>query len=444
MKTKLFTLVFLLSISQLFAQHPSAISEFESSDKGILIPRTDTASIITPTATGLLIYQDSDDTFYYYDGSKWAAIAGSGASNSATSEITDNDSDTYIKVEKSTDSDTIHLSTSGLSQMALTNKNLHLDYGLGSLFIGDQTGITDDGTNNRNTAIGSEAMSYNVTGIFNVAVGRKALHNNTNSNNVAIGNRALRDNTAGYGNTGIGMEALLKNIGGDNNVAVGRSTLAYNTTANHNTAIGAYAMRDNTSGAWNTAIGWRASYYNVSGGTNVSMGVKAHEENVSGDNNTSLGAFALQRNKKDNNVSIGFNSLSFNINGQNNVAIGKDSGANSSGSSNVFIGFESGKTETGSNKLFIENSDSSDPLIYGEFDNDLLRINGDFEVSNSSNLVVSTSYNSTEGYGKLTVEDIIKIKPRSLPPTTPDKGEIYYDSDDDLIYYWNGTNWVSL
>jgi hypothetical protein len=35
-----------------------------------------------------------------------------------------------------------------------------------------------------------------------------------------------------------------------------------------------------------------------------------------------------------------------------------------------------GKDETGSNKLYIENSDSTSPLIYGEFDNDLVVING--------------------------------------------------------------------
>ncbi|MFW6132001.1 MAG: hypothetical protein ACOC5F_05340 [Candidatus Aminicenantaceae bacterium] len=33
-----------------------------------------------------------------------------------------------------------------------------------------------------------------------------------------------------------------------------------------------------------------------------------------------------------------------------------------------------GYNETGSNKLYIDNSDTSPPLIYGEFDNDLITI----------------------------------------------------------------------
>jgi len=41
----------------------------------------------------------------------------------------------------------------------------------------------------------------------------------------------------------------------------------------------------------------------------------------------------------------------------------------------VFIGAEAGNNETGTEKLYIENSNSSSPLIYGQFDNDKLGIN---------------------------------------------------------------------
>jgi hypothetical protein len=47
----------------------------------------------------------------------------------------------------------------------------------------------------------------------------------------------------------------------------------------------------------------------------------------------------------------------------------------------VLIGYQAGSTlTTESNKLYIENSNSSSPLIYGEFDNDLVRVNGKFEA----------------------------------------------------------------
>ncbi|MBN4061787.1 MAG: hypothetical protein COA57_06290 [Flavobacteriales bacterium] len=52
----------------------SAILDLVATDKGVLVPRTDstTVNLSFPTpATGLLIYQTTDSTFYYFDGSKW-------------------------------------------------------------------------------------------------------------------------------------------------------------------------------------------------------------------------------------------------------------------------------------------------------------------------------------------------------------------------------------
>ena len=51
------------------------------------------------------------------------------------------------------------------------------------------------------------------------------------------------------------------------------------------------------------------------------------------------------------------------------------------GSGNVAIGYHAGRTEMGSNKLYIENSPSSTPLIYGEFDNDIIKINGQLRIN---------------------------------------------------------------
>ena len=51
----------------------SAILELQATDKGILIPRTDTNLIIAP-ATGLMIYENADNTFYYFDGTWWVAF----------------------------------------------------------------------------------------------------------------------------------------------------------------------------------------------------------------------------------------------------------------------------------------------------------------------------------------------------------------------------------
>ncbi len=49
---------------------PSALVEIQASDKGLLIPRTDTLAIVNP-ATGLLIYTPTDSSFWYFDGILW-------------------------------------------------------------------------------------------------------------------------------------------------------------------------------------------------------------------------------------------------------------------------------------------------------------------------------------------------------------------------------------
>ncbi|MCP4090574.1 MAG: hypothetical protein GY746_12420, partial [Gammaproteobacteria bacterium] len=51
---------------------------------------------------------------------------------------------------------------------------------------------------------------------------------------------------------------------------------------------------------------------------------------------------------------------------------------------NVFLGYMAGYSEHGSNKLYIENSNSSTPLIYGEFDNDILAVNGSLGIGTDS------------------------------------------------------------
>ncbi len=67
--------------------------------------------------------------------------------------------------------------------------------------------------------------------------------------------------------------------------------------------------------------------------------------------------------------------------GSNNTSLGFATGYNNiTGSGNIFLGYTAGYDETGSNKLYIDNSDTSAPLIYGEFGNRILTINGNLEV----------------------------------------------------------------
>ena len=51
----------------------SSILDIKSSDKGMLIPRMSAIQRdnITTPATGLMVYVNDDNSFYYYNGSAW-------------------------------------------------------------------------------------------------------------------------------------------------------------------------------------------------------------------------------------------------------------------------------------------------------------------------------------------------------------------------------------
>jgi len=69
--------------------HPSAILDLTAATQGFLVPRTDTALVANP-ADGLLMYQTSDKTFYYYDISvpEWKGFGGGGNTYVAGTGIT--------------------------------------------------------------------------------------------------------------------------------------------------------------------------------------------------------------------------------------------------------------------------------------------------------------------------------------------------------------------
>ena len=70
---------------QNYSPQLSALMDIKSSTKGILIPRVTSTILVNNPANGLLVYQTSDNTFYYYDGAKtkWIAIGGVGTLNDA-------------------------------------------------------------------------------------------------------------------------------------------------------------------------------------------------------------------------------------------------------------------------------------------------------------------------------------------------------------------------
>ena len=191
------------------------------------------------------------------------------------------------------------------------------------------------------------------------------------------------------------------------NTAVGLGTLASITTGDFNVATGYNALKKNTAGGSNIAIGYSSLFANTTGAGNVASGHNSLLSNSTGDYNVSIGTASLIFNTTgDNNVVLGYEAAYNNRTGDNSVMIGKRSGYLSTGSANVFLGNEAGYNETGSNKLYIDNSNTSTPLIYGDFSTDELTVNGTFSMKNGSTSAGSMDIyeDSDDGTNKVTIQ----------------------------------------
>jgi len=339
----------------------SAMLDIKSTDKGMLIPRMTQAQrdAITSPATGLIIYQtDTTPGFYYFDGLAWKHIIDGLNSVESIDDLSDAKTDVYGSPTAS-----------------------------GSMFLGYESGAIDDG-GNRNTALGYQSMKNYVSGSSNVALGYRALYGdqtNSNSNrNLALGYEALRFNGGGYDNQAVGYRALYNNSSGHSNIALGSNVLSANIDGYNNVGVGLDALKQNLGGDENTAVGNAALDNNREGSHNVAVGASSMGSNTTGKRNTAVGKQSLEFNHTgDNNTAIGLNALQHST-GNNNTALGYDAGQNTTGTGSVFLGHSAGSAETGSNKLYIENSnaDADNALIYGEFDNNILRTNGELQIGN--------------------------------------------------------------
>ncbi|OJJ19845.1 hypothetical protein BKI52_15295 [marine bacterium AO1-C] len=199
---------------------------------------------------------------------------------------------------------------------------------------------------------------------------------NAQSNNTFTGTNAGKNITTGSGNTLTGKDA-------------GKDL----TTANYNTITGWQAGYYGTTGGYNVFSGVQAGFRNTTGSGNVFLGVQAGDDNISGAGNAYMGRSAGSGNTTGSyNVGIGYQAGFNNSTGSRNVFIGINAGNNNTGSYNVFLGNNAGSNETGSNRLYIDNSNTSSPLIYGEFDNNLLQVNGSLNVT--SDLGVTGNFTS--------------------------------------------------
>ena len=186
-----------------------------------------------------------------------------------------------------------------------------------SLYIGTDSGLSNSGTDNKNTSVGYHALSDVTTGY----------------SNTALGYHSLSGNTTGKWNTVIGSSSA-ESSNGDDNTVIGALSLGSNTSGSRNIAIGNNVLNNNSTGSWNIAIGYRALMYNSTGHSNTALGYYA-----------------------------GYGS------------------SDNSFSGCIFLGNEAGKNNTSDNKLYIDNSSTSSPLIGGDFSTNQVDINGTIKIT---------------------------------------------------------------
>jgi subtilisin-like proprotein convertase family protein len=156
--------------------------------------------------------------------------------------------------------------------------------------------------------------------------------------------------------------ALTKNAGG--HLVIEPKNSFFNTIIGDNAASNLIS-----SGQTTTIVGAGAGQNMTSSAENTLVGTGAGQNLINTNGNTFIGRWAGRDNT-----------------GTANTFLGNYAGLNSTSSNSVFIGRNAGQNENNNARLYIDNSNTSTPLIYGEFDSNKLSINtnqtpGTFQIT---------------------------------------------------------------
>ena len=425
----------------------SAVLDVSSIDKGILIPRLTTiqrTAIANPTV-GLLVFDTDTEAFWFLETSGWKELR-----KGNITSLEDDDGDTRIQVEQSPDEDVIRFAVDnaevfrirrnvgGRTMLELPGSGGH------STFLGWLAGDAST-TGVSNSYLGSLAGFLNSTGNNNVFVGRQAGRNSSGSQNVFVG-RDAGYHTFGDYNVLVGFNAGYSELGSHKLYIANSATpspLIYGefdnswlkvngrltptegiTDADGDTRIQveespdediirldvagteALKIRKNSGGetmvelpdnSSSTYFGLNAGQASTTGVQNTFIGQSAGQSTTNGTGNTTVGTNAGRDNISGNfNTYVGFNT-GRNSTGTDNTFVGKQAGFNAVGDDNVFLGKMAGSNEPGSHKLYIANSSTSFPLIYGEFDNQVVGIHGSLGIGTSSPTKAKVEIDGDEG-----------------------------------------------
>lgn len=247
-----------------------------------------------------------------------------------------------------------------------------------------------------NALINFDSTAFNSS---NVALGQnaggaltKTTNGSSNTDNILIGQNTAASINASNTISGAYQNIMIGNGAGQttNPLASQNIVIGHEAAKNSNGTIGTKTSVFNN----NIAIGSRSLKSAIISQSNVSIGVDNLNVSTQVNRNIMIGSNSVTKYNGDDNVIIGAEMLTdTSSNGSKNVIIGSIVAKNLRGSKNVIIGYRAAYDSTylnTNNKLIIANDSTRTPLIFGDFENKKLTINGDLTVSGKFNLTSAT------------------------------------------------------
>lgn len=248
----------------------SAELEIYSTSRGVLLPRVASVASIATPATGLLVYDISQNSYSFYDGAGWILLP-----VAKFSEIRDADNNTRVTTEKTADADKIQIEIDKgagvIATSIIDSAGLNMPAVLPYNISGTRAGMTSATSVYLGPGAGGPSPNLAPSTASNVMVGTNAGAGvTTGTNNVALGYGTGAKNN--FSNSVlVGCVAGAVNAG-DNNVFVGASSGILNSTGSDNVFVGNTAGNTNTTGSSNVLIGHIAGTGLVTGSGNIVIG----------------------------------------------------------------------------------------------------------------------------------------------------------------------------
>ncbi len=287
-----------------------------------------------------------------------------------------------------------------------------LTTGLYNLFLGYESGFSNT-TGNNNTFLGYQTGYSNISGYNNVFLGSSTCKSTIGSSqNVAIGNSCASDVSSTITSSVImgdnALTGMFKSIPVTSSMFIGKnaginigeegSSLVSNCIFLGTNAGDGIKNTDYSSISSIVAVG-NNSGQNSDGYRNVFIGNSAGSQ-FKGHQNTMIGySVGTQGGSGTYNVYIG-DQVALQSNGSSNTYIGRTAGCWVNGDYNVFLGYNAGRASNispreESSRLRI----GANNLIYGEFDNRRVVING--TTTNGYNFYVNGTAGGSSAWENL-------------------------------------------